>query len=79
MDISSMHDTDLKELREQITDELVKRSQRKLEEATQGYVGSLGKKEGMERLGDWLLRSEAQKHYPDGWPGYIAYLNKISG
>lgn len=79
MDMKELSTFDLCIIRDQAVSEIEHRASVQLEEAALAYIDALGNKDGMERMGLTLLEKVSQKHYPDGWAGFIQYLVKVSG
>lgn len=60
-------------------DEMQDRLLQSLQDLGDEYVDLYGSKEGIERMGEDLCRRVANGRHPEGWPGIIRYLIKISG
>lgn len=78
-DMKQLNNFELLQIRDNATSEIEKRAHMQLEEAALVYIEALGTKEGMEHLGETLLKEVSQKHYPGGWGAFIQFLVKISG
>lgn len=79
MYLEKMTDTELLNLRDEVTQEMHSRARSKLDETVEYYIGIFGSEQGMEQLAECLFQDIAQKIYPGKWAGLVTHINKISG